>query len=97
MYYLVPGDSELTKGARRGRRAGEGTAEHVSERFRRLLEIYRLPDGSEWGGEDLQDATGADVARILARHDSMGLDAAGAPADEYDSEARTRTQPAVAA
>ena len=27
-----------------------GGNEHVSERFRRLLALYRRPDGSEWGG-----------------------------------------------
>jgi len=37
--------------------------EHVSERFRRLLALYRKPDGSEWGGQDLEDATGGAVTR----------------------------------
>ena len=32
--------------------------EHVSQRFRRLLALYRKPDGSEWGGYDLENATG---------------------------------------
>jgi hypothetical protein len=36
-----------------------GGKEHVSERFLRLLALHRKPDGSEWGGEDLEDATGA--------------------------------------
>ena len=36
---------------------------HVSERFRRLLTLYRRPDGSEWGGQDLEDATGGAVTR----------------------------------
>jgi transcriptional regulator with XRE-family HTH domain len=39
------------------------TKEHVSERFRRMLGLYRKPDGSDWGGQDLQNATGGAVAR----------------------------------
>ncbi len=41
---------------------GEGK-EHVSETFRRLLALYRKPDGSEWGGQDLENATGRAVTR----------------------------------
>lgn len=41
---------------------GEGN-EHVSKRFRRLLAFYRRPNGSEWGGQDLEDATGGAVSR----------------------------------
>ena len=37
--------------------------EHVSERFRRLLALYRKPDGGEWGGQDLENATGGAVTR----------------------------------
>ncbi len=37
--------------------------EHVSERFRRMLALYRKPDGSEWGGQDLQNATGGAMTR----------------------------------
>jgi len=37
--------------------------EHVSERFRRLLTLYRKPDGLEWGGQNLEDATGGRVTR----------------------------------
>jgi transcriptional regulator with XRE-family HTH domain len=44
-----------------GRKLGEG--EHVSERFSRLLALYRKPDGSEWGGQDLENATGGAVTR----------------------------------
>ena len=40
-----------------------GGNEHVSERFRRLLALYRKPDGSEWGGQDLEYATGGAVTR----------------------------------
>jgi transcriptional regulator with XRE-family HTH domain len=40
-----------------------GGNEHVSERFRRLLALYRKPDGSEWGGQDLENATGGEVTR----------------------------------
>jgi transcriptional regulator with XRE-family HTH domain len=39
------------------------TKEHVSERFRRMLGLYRKPDGSDWGGQDLENATGGAVAR----------------------------------
>ena len=41
---------------------GEGN-EHVSERFRRLLALYRKPDGTEWGGQELENATGGAVTR----------------------------------
>lgn len=37
--------------------------EHVAERFAWLLSLYRRPDGSEWGGADLEDATGGVVTR----------------------------------
>ena len=40
-----------------------GGNEHVSERFLRLLVLYRKPDGSEWGGQDLGRATGGVVTR----------------------------------
>ena len=36
---------------------------HVSERFARLLALYRKPDGSEWGGQDLERTTGRAVKR----------------------------------
>jgi len=42
---------------------GQANREHVSETFRRLLTLYRKPDGSEWGGQDLEDATGGAVTR----------------------------------
>ncbi len=41
---------------------GDGR-EHVSARFRRLLELYRRADGSEWGGQDLENVTGGAVTR----------------------------------
>ena len=40
-----------------------GGKEHVSERFRRMLALYRKPDGSEWGGQDLENVTGGAVTR----------------------------------
>ena len=40
-----------------------GEKEHVSETFARLLALYRKPDGSQWGGQDLQNATGGAVTR----------------------------------
>lgn len=42
---------------------GEDRKEHVSGRFRRLLALYRKLDGGEWGGQDLEDATGGAVTR----------------------------------
>ena len=59
--YLIRRDSGLNVGARREMR--EARQKHVSERFRRLLSLYRRPDGSEWGGQDLEDATGGAVTR----------------------------------
>ena len=41
----------------------EGSRQHVSERFRRILDLYRGPDGGEWGGQDLEDATDGAVTR----------------------------------
>ena len=41
----------------------EGRRGHVSERFARLLALYRKPDGSEWGGQELERATGGAVTR----------------------------------
>lgn len=35
----------------------------IADRFERLLEIYRRPDGGRWGGQDLEDATGGVVTR----------------------------------
>ena len=37
--------------------------EHVSQTFARLLALYRKPDGSEWGGQDLENATEGAVSR----------------------------------
>ena len=55
--------------------------QHVSERFARLLALYHKPDGSEWGGQDLQRrATGGAVTRSYVtnlrkgRVESPGLD-----------------------
>ena len=42
---------------------GERLQEHVSARFARLLALYRKPDGSNWGGQDLEKATGGVVTR----------------------------------
>jgi len=52
---------------------------HVSERFARLLALYRKLDGSEWGGQDLENATGGVVGRsyvanlIKGRIENPGL------------------------
>lgn len=47
----------------RGNKVTQGTREHVSERFGRLLALYRRSDGSEWGGQNLEKATGGIVTR----------------------------------
>jgi transcriptional regulator with XRE-family HTH domain len=35
----------------------------IAQKFERLLETYRRPDGSMWGGQDLHKATGGVVTR----------------------------------
>ena len=63
---------------------GEVQEEHVSERFARLLDLYRKPDGSEWGGQDLEGATGGVVTRSYVanlnkgRIEHPGMDKLGA-------------------
>jgi transcriptional regulator with XRE-family HTH domain len=42
---------------------GKEQRQHVSERFGWLLTLYRKPDGSEWGGQDLENATEGAVTR----------------------------------
>jgi len=46
--------------------------EPVSERFRRLLSLYRKPDGREWGGQDLENATGGIVTRSYVSNLKQG-------------------------
>ena len=64
-----------------------GAGEHVSVRFARLLNLYRRPDGSEWGGRDLERATGGTVKRAYVsllkrgRIEHPGLDKLAAIAD----------------
>lgn len=59
---------------------GQNQQGHVSERFARLLELYRKPDGLEWGGQNLEKATGGVVSRSYVtnlrkgRIGSPGLD-----------------------
>ena len=36
---------------------------HVAQKFERLLETYRRPDGREWTGQQLDEATGGVVTR----------------------------------
>ena len=48
------------------RTVGEDRQRPVSRRFARLLALYRRPDGSEWGGQDLERATGGVVTRSYA-------------------------------
>ena len=58
----------------------EEPGDHVSERFARLLALYRRSDGREWGGQDLERATGGAVTRSYVsnlrkgRIQSPGLD-----------------------
>lgn len=53
---------------------------YVSEKFAQLLALYCRPGGSEWGGQDLEDATEAAVTRSYVsnlrkgRIGSPGLD-----------------------
>ena len=35
----------------------------IGQKFESLLEVYRKPDGSRWGGQDLAAATGGVVTR----------------------------------
>jgi len=35
----------------------------IAQKFEHFLEVYRRPDGSRWGGQDLHDATGGVVSR----------------------------------
>jgi transcriptional regulator with XRE-family HTH domain len=35
----------------------------IADKFEHLLEDYRRPDGSRWGGQDLDEATGGVVTR----------------------------------
>ncbi len=59
----------------RGRQEGQ-----VAGRFARLLALYRRPDGRDWGGQDLERATGGVVSRSYVtnlkkgRIGSPGLD-----------------------
>ncbi len=35
----------------------------IAEKFEHFLEVYRRPDGSRWGGQDLHDATSGIMTR----------------------------------
>ena len=59
---ILYGPTTIETGAPREWAMGDGR-EHVSERFERLLDLYRKSDGSEWGGQDLENATGGAVTR----------------------------------
>jgi transcriptional regulator with XRE-family HTH domain len=41
----------------------ESATVHIAQKFEHLLETYRHPDGSEWGGAELAKATGGAVHR----------------------------------
>jgi len=36
---------------------------HIAQRFERLMETYRRPDGRRWTGQELDEATGGVVTR----------------------------------
>jgi hypothetical protein len=36
---------------------------HISQKFERLLDAHRRPDGSKWTGQQLDEATGGVVIR----------------------------------
>jgi hypothetical protein len=36
---------------------------HVAQKFERLIDVYRRPDGSRWTGQRLDEATGGMVPR----------------------------------
>src|SRR5215203_128035 len=40
----------------------------IAQRFERLLDSYRRPDGRKWGGTDLQDATKGIVTKPYVTH-----------------------------
>jgi transcriptional regulator with XRE-family HTH domain len=46
-----------------GRGARGLWAVHVAQKFERLLDAYRRPDGSRWTGKQLDEATGGVVTR----------------------------------
>src|SRR5215203_4441243 len=39
---------------------------HISQRFEHLLDTYRRPDGHQWTGQQLDEATGGVVPRSYA-------------------------------
>jgi transcriptional regulator with XRE-family HTH domain len=41
----------------------QGEALHIAQRFERLLDAHRRPDGNKWTGQQLDEATGGVVAR----------------------------------
>lgn len=73
---------------------------HISQKFERLLEVYRRPDGRRWGGQDLDTATGGTVTRsyvtnlLKGRIESPGYDKLAAlakamgfpPAEWFDGD-----------
>jgi transcriptional regulator with XRE-family HTH domain len=42
---------------------GAAPVVRIVDKFEHFLEIYRRPDGSRWGGQDLDEATGGVVTR----------------------------------
>ena len=36
---------------------------HIAQKFERLLETYRHPDGRRWSGQEIDEATGGVVTR----------------------------------
>ena len=47
-------------------------AMHVAQKFEQLLETYRRPDGHQWMGQQLDEATNDVVPRSYATNLSKG-------------------------
>ena len=45
---------------------------HISQKFERLLDSYRRPDGSRWTGQQIDEATGGVVPRSYVTNLSKG-------------------------
>ena len=45
---------------------------HISKKFEHLLDAHRRPDGHQWTGQQLDEATGGIVARSFVTNLSKG-------------------------
>ena len=46
--------------------------DQIANKFEHFLEVYRRPDGSRWGAQDLHDATGGVVTRSYVSNSRKG-------------------------